>query len=229
MNYDEIQRALQLLPLELANTIYMVLAATFFACLIGLPLGVILTITSKGHIKEQQVVHKVLGAIVNVTRSFPFAILIVAIIPFTRALVGTSLGTTAAIVPLTIAAIPFVARLVEAAMNEVCREIIDAALVIGSSSWQIISKVLFFESLPQLIQAVTLTVINLIGYSAMAGMVGGGGLGKVAIQYGYMRFDLVIMTVTVILMILLVQGAQWIGNSAAVHLYKKRGVRKHDE
>lgn len=207
----------------------MVLAATFFAFLFGLPLGVILSITAKGHIKEQSFVHKTLGAIVNVTRSFPFAILIVAIIPFTRYLVGTSLGTTAAIVPLALAAIPFVARLVESSLNEVSKEIVEAALVMGSTSWQIVSKVLLFESLPSLVQAVTLTVINLIGYSAMAGMVGGGGLGKVAIQYGYMRFDLGIMVVTVVLMILLVQGVQWLGNRISVNLYKKRGVRKHED
>lgn len=224
----ELSLAWQLIPIELWNTIYMVLSATFFGTLIGLPLGIILTITGKGHIKECTWIYKILGTLVNVGRSFPFAILIVAIIPLTRWIVGTSLGTTATIVPLSIAAAPFVARLMESAFNEVSREMIEAALVTGSTPWQIITRVLIPEALPALILGTTTTVINLVGYSAMAGMVGGGGLGKVAIQYGYNRFDLFIMVVTVALMILLVQGAQWVGNRLATAIYLRRGIRVHD-
>jgi D-methionine transport system permease protein len=228
MTDDSYQLALQLLPIEFWHTIYMVFWSTFFATLIGLPLGVILNITAKGHIKENTLVHKLLSMVVNVGRSFPFAILIVAIIPITRWIVGTSLGTTASIVPLTIAAAPFVARLVENALNEIDKEIIEAAQVIGSSSWQIVTKVLIPEAFPAIVQAITLAIINLIGYSAMAGMVGGGGLGKVAIQYGYQRFDLSIMLSTVVLMILLVQCTQMLGNFISTKLLKRRGLRLHD-
>ncbi|MCE5294160.1 MAG: ABC transporter permease [Chlamydiales bacterium] len=223
---QQIILALQLLPPELINTIYMVVVSCFFACLFGLPLGVLLTITSKGHLKESAIIYKTLDTLINIGRSFPFAILLVAIIPLTRLIVGTSLGTTASIVPLTIAAIPYVARLVETALRETNREIIEAARVMGSSTWQIITKVLVVEQLPALIQGLTLTLINLIGYSAMAGMVGGGGLGKVAIQYGYYRFDMVIMTCTVVLMIFLVQLTQWGGNKLATNIYKQRGIHE---
>jgi D-methionine transport system permease protein len=223
---ENLDLAWNLLPFQLWNTIYMVFAATFFGLVIGLPLGIILTITGKGHIKQHIAVYKILEAIVNVGRSFPFAILMVALIPFTRWIVGTSLGTTASIVPLTIAAAPFIARLVESSLKEVERPILEASIVMGSSSWQIITKVLLPEALPSLISAITLTIVNLIGYSAMAGLVGGGGLGQVAIQYGYNRFNTFIMVVTVILLILLVQIVQWIGGSLAATISKKRG--KHE-
>lgn len=218
-----IDLALQLLPLQLWNTIYMVAVSTFFAVLIGLPIGVILTITDKGHIKENASLYKVLETIVNIGRSFPFAILMVALIPFTRWLVGTSLGTTASIVPLTVAAAPFVARLIETSLKEIDHHILEAAIVMGSNTWQIISKVLLQEALPSILSGITLTIVNLIGYSAMAGLVGGGGLGQVAIQYGYNRFNTFIMVVTVILLILLVQGVQWIGNVAVKSILRKRG------
>lgn len=218
-----IDLALQLLPLQLWNTLYMVFVSTFFAVLIGLPLGVVLTITDKGHIKENAFVYKTLEAIVNIGRSFPFAILMVALIPFTRLIVGTSLGTTASIIPLTIAAAPFVARLVETSLKEVDNHLLEAVIVMGSNSWQIITKVLLLEALPSIISGITLTVVNLIGYSAMAGLVGGGGLGQVAIQYGYNRFNTFIMITTVILLILLVQVVQWLGNMAVKSILKKRG------
>ena len=218
-----IDLALQLLPLQLWNTIYMVTVSTFFAVLIGLPIGVILTITDKGHIKENASLYKVLETIVNIGRSFPFAILMVALIPLTRWLVGTSLGTTASIVPLTIAAAPFVARLIETSLKEVDHHLLEAAVVMGSNTWQIINKVLLQEALPSIVSGITLTIVNLIGYSAMAGLVGGGGLGQVAIQYGYNRFNTFIMVVTVILLILLVQGVQWIGNAVAKSILRKRG------
>lgn len=228
MNPENINLAWNLLPLQLWNTIYMVVGSAFFAVLIGLPLGIILTITDKGHIAERPFVHKTLSIIVNITRSFPFAILMVALIPVTRWIVGTSLGTTASIVPLTIAAAPFIARLIEASLNEVDKHILEAAIVMGSNTKQIISKVLVPEALPSIVSAITLTVINLIGFSAMAGLVGGGGLGQVAIQYGYNRFNTFIMLLTVLLLILLVQGVQWIGNTLTEKLAKKRGKTAHD-
>ncbi len=223
MDSENIQLAWQLLPLQLWNTLYMVFVSAFFAVCIGLPLGVILTITDKGHIKEQPFVYKTLEAIVNIGRSFPFAILMVALIPVTRAIVGTSLGTTATIVPLTIAAAPFVARLIETSLKEVDRNIIEAVTVMGSSTWQIVSKVLLPEALPSIVSAVTLTVINLIGYSAMAGLIGGGGLGQVAIQYGYNRFNTFIMVVTILLLIFLVQAVQWLGSYTVKRINKLRG------
>ncbi len=223
MTPENIDLALSLLPLQLWNTIYMVLVSAFFAVLIGLPIGIILTISSNGHVKENLSAYKILEALVNIGRSFPFAILMVALIPVTRGIVGTSLGTTASIVPLTIAAAPFIARLVETSLKEVDRNILEAALVMGSRTRHIIAKVLLPESLPSIMQGITLTVVNLIGYSAMAGLVGGGGLGQVAIQYGYNRFNTFIMTVTVILLIILVQVVQWIGNAIAHRIVKKRG------
>lgn len=225
---SNIDLAFQLLPLQLWNTLYMVFVSALFAVLIGLPIGVILTICSKGHIKEHLGIYKVLETIVNIGRSFPFAILMVALIPFTQFIVGTSLGTTAAIVPLTIAAAPFVARVVETSLKDVDRNILEAAIVMGSNTWQIITKVLLQEALPSIISGVTLTIVNLIGYSAMAGLVGGGGLGQVAIQYGYNRFNTFIMVVTVILLILVVQAVQWLGNRCVHAIYKQRGTFAHE-
>lgn len=223
MTTHEWSLIVNLIPWELWNTLYMVACSIFFAILFGLPLGVILTITDKGHLKEKKTIHQILGSIVNIGRSFPFAILMVALIPFTRWIVGTSLGTTAAIVPLSLAAIPFVARLVEAALKEVDKGMIEAAVVMGSTPWQIITKVLIPEALPSLILAVTTTVINLIGYSAMAGTMGGGGLGKIAIQYGYQRFNLPLMIATVLVLIVVVQAVQILGNGWAKRINLKRG------
>lgn len=216
--------AIELLPLQTYNTLYMVFASTLFAFILGLPLGIILTITDKGHIKEHRLVYKILDTLVNVGRSFPFAILMVALIPFTRWIVGTSLGTTAAVVPLTIAAAPFIARVVESSLKEVDRNILEAAAVMGSTPWQIITKVLLKEALPSLVSGLTLTIVNLVGYSAMAGLVGGGGLGQVAIQYGYNRFNAPIMLITVLLLIFLVQFIQWAGNRSVKKILKKRGL-----
>lgn len=227
MSPDNWTLAWDLLPLQLWNTIYMVLASTFFAVLIGLPLGVILTITDKGQIKQNLPLYKILETIVNIGRSFPFAILMVALIPFTRWIVGTSLGTTASIVPLTIAAAPFIAKLVETSLREVDVHILEAAVVMGSSTCHIITKVYLPEALTSILSAITLTIVNLIGYSAMAGLVGGGGLGQVAIQYGYNRFNTFIMILTVILLILLVQIFQWIGSGVVKSIHKKRGKLSH--
>ncbi len=223
-----LELAFQLLPLQLYNTLYMVFVSTFFATLIGLPLGVILTISDKGHIKESPILYKVLETVVNIGRSFPFAILMVALIPLTRLLIGTSLGTTASIVPLTVAAAPFIARLIETSLKEVDCHILEAAIVMGSSTWQIITKVLLQEALPSIISSITLTIVSLIGYSAMSGLVGGGGLGQVAIQYGYNRFNTFIMVVTVILLILLVQIVQWIGDLLVKSILSKRGKRIYE-
>lgn len=220
---DNLDLALSLIPIEIWNTLYMVFASSLFAFALGFPLGVILTCTSQGHLLEKPSVNMALGTLVNIGRSFPFVILMVAVIPLTRLIVGTSLGTTASIIPLTIAAIPFVARMVEAALKEVEKPMIEAALVMGSTPSQIITKVLIPEALPALILGMTTTVINLIGYSAMAGTMGGGGLGKIAIQYGYQRFNVFLIVATVVVLIILVQGIQWTGNALANKISKKRG------
>lgn len=225
---ENLSLALQLLPYQLWNTIYMVLVSGLCATILGLPLGIILTITSRGHIKESPLLYKILEAVVNVGRSFPFAILIVALIPFTRWVLGTSLGTTAAIVPLTIAAAPFIARCVETSLKEVEHPMLEAALIMGSGTKHIISKVLLPEALPSIVAGITSALVNLIGYSAMAGLVGGGGLGQVAIQYGYNRFNTFIMCSTVILLILFVQAVQWIGNRYVHMILKKRGKIAHE-
>lgn len=219
---------LKLLPYELMNTLYMVGASTLFALIIGLPLGIFLTLTDRGGLKEQPTLYKALETVVNIGRSFPFAILMVALIPFTRWIVGTSLGTTASIVPLTVAAAPFVARLIETSLKEVDRHLVEAAVVMGSNPTQVVTKVLLPEALPGIVSAVTLTIINLIGYSTMAGLIGGGGLGQVAIQYGYNRFNSTVMIATVLLLILLVQTVQWIGNRIVKSIYIKRGKLSYE-
>jgi D-methionine transport system permease protein len=226
--HPDIDLAFQLLPLQLWNTIYMVVVSAVFGLAFGLPVGIVLAITGKERISENDFIHRILGAVVNAGRSFPFAILMVALIPFTRWIVGTSLGTTAAIVPLAIAAAPFFARLVETSLNEVDPHILEAATVMGSTSWQIIRKVLIPEAIPSLLSGATLTIVNLIGYSAMAGLVGGGGLGQVAIQYGYNRFDTFIMILTVVLLIIMVQSVQWTGNRLVRSIEKKRGISFHE-
>lgn len=224
MNEDNFSLALRLLPSGLWETLYMVFASTFFALLVGLPLGIILFITGKGQFKDSPKIYKTLGFLVNIGRSFPFAILLIALIPFTRFLVGTSLGTTASIVPLSIAAAPYIARIVESSLLGIRKSLIEAAIVMGSKPSQIIFKVLLPESLPPLISSFTVAVVNLVGYTAMAGLVGGGGLGSVAIQYGYQRFNGFIMFWTVVLLILLVEGIQWVGNKWAGSLLRKRGL-----
>lgn len=223
MKPEEIDLIWTLIPLELGNTLYMVFSSALIALLFGLPLGVIITITARGHLKENLWLHQLLGSFVNMGRSFPFAILIVALIPLTRLIVGTSLGTTASIIPLSIAAIPFFARLAESSLKEVDPGMIEAALVMGSTPWQIIFKVLLPESLSALILSFTSTIINLIGYSAMAGTMGGGGLGKVAIQYGYQRLNIPLMIATVATLIIVVQFIQIAGHRIAKNISIKRG------
>lgn len=199
------------------ETLYMVSVSLVIAVIFGIPLGVLTTITRKGHILTNNVLNKILDGIINIGRSIPFIILMVAIIPLTRALVGTSIGTTAAIVPLAVAAIPFVARVVDNALLEIDPGIIEAARSMGATPLQIIVKVLLPEALPGLILGVTLTAINLIGYSAMAGAIGGGGLGDIAVRYGYQRSRIEVMVQTVIILVLLVQLIQWAGNKIASH------------
>ncbi|AZR72010.1 methionine ABC transporter permease [Anoxybacter fermentans] len=213
--YAQLSKHLPLLMEGLRETLYMVGVSVTFASLLGIPLGVLVVVTEKGHIFELRWLNLFLGWLVNVARSVPFIILMIAIIPLTRAIVGTSIGTSAAIVPLTVSAIPFVARIVETSLKEVDVGVIEAAQAMGANRLQIILKVLIPEALPSLILGMTITTISLVGYSAMAGAIGGGGLGDLAIRYGYQRFRGDIMLETVILLVLLVQGIQWMGNRLA--------------
>lgn len=213
---------IELLIKSFWETGYMVVASTVLASLIGIPLGIILTVTRNGHILPNAVINSVLGVIVNATRSTPFIILMVAIIPLTRMLVGSSIGTTAAIVPLTISAAPFIARVIESSLLEIDHGVIEAAQSMGASPVQIIYKVLLPEALHSIVLGITLAVIALIGYSAMAGVLGGGGLGDLAIRYGYQRFQPDVMIVTVVILILMVQLIQFIGDTLSKKLNKTK-------
>lgn len=193
------------------ETLYMTLAATVFAYLFGIPLGVILYITDKDGICKNRAVNFIVGVVVNMVRSVPFLILLVAILPFTRWIVGTTIGSTATIVPLIVAAAPFVARMVESSLKEVDPGVVEAARAMGSSAVQIIFKVLLPEAKPSLLVGCTISLATILGYSAMAGFVGGGGLGAIAINYGYYRYQGEIMWITVILLVLIVQLFQEIG------------------
>lgn len=215
------QQIINLLIQGFLETVQMTVISTVVAVLLGVPLGVILVITSRGHIMQNEAVNKVLGAIVNATRSIPFIILMVAIIPFTRLVAGTSIGTTAACVPLTLAAIPFLARLVETAIKEVNGGVIEAAQSMGATPLQIIWKVLLPEALPTLIDNITVLIVNLISYSAMAGAIGGGGLGDIAIRYGYQRFQGDVMLATIVILIILVQVIQSLGDYLSRKVNKK--------
>ncbi|MFC0061753.1 methionine ABC transporter permease [Vibrio inusitatus] len=195
------------------ETLYMVGFSGIVGFAVGIPLGVVLHTTKRGGLLENQRLNSILGAIVNIGRSVPFLVLMVAIIPFTKLLIGTFIGTTAAIVPLTIGAIPFVARLIEGALLEVPSGLVEAAQSMGATPLQIINKVLLPEALPTIINSVTITLVTLVSYSAMAGTVGGGGLGDVAIRYGFHRYDVVIMAVTVVMLIVLVQIIQSVGDA----------------
>lgn len=197
------------------ETLLMVVPSALIAQALGTALGVLLTLTRPGGLKPQAALHRVLDAVVNVGRSLPFIILLVLLIPLTRLLTGTSIGSTAAIVPLTVAAIPFVARLVDGALQGVPQGVGEAARAMGASTFQVISKVLLPEARPALIHSFTVMVVSLISYSAMAGAIGGGGLGDLAIRYGYQRFETGVMVATVVMLLLLVQGVQWLGDAAA--------------
>jgi D-methionine transport system permease protein len=207
-----------LLPEALWETAQMVVISSLVALVLGIPLGVVLVATDRGGITPSPIVNRILGAIVNATRSVPFIILMVAIIPFTRLIAQTSIGTTAAMVPLSIAAIPFLGRLVEAALREVPRSLIEAARAMGASPLQIVVKVLLPEARPGIVAAFTITVISLIGYSAIAGAIGAGGLGALGVQYGYERFDTPVMVATVVVLIAVVQIIQFAGDRVARRL-----------
>ncbi len=203
------------------ETLYMTFASTIAAYLIGLPLGVIMVITDEHGICPKRGLNSVLGTIINIGRSIPFIILMVALIPFTRIVVGKAIGSTAAIVPLTIAAAPFVARVVESSLQEVDPGVIEAAKTMGATNWQIARKVLLPESIPSLIRGYSLTTITLIGYSAMAGAFGSGGLGDIAIRYGHHRYQTDVMLITVVLIVVIVQAMQMAFNFAAKKIDKR--------
>lgn len=194
------------------DTLYMVAISGVISTLIGLPLGVMLYATRPRQILAMPILNQVLSVVTNIGRSIPFIILMVAIIPFTRMLVGTSIGINAASVPLTIAAIPFVARLIEGALNEISPGLIESAQSMGATPWQIICKVLVPEARGGIITGLTITLVTLVSYSAMAGAVGGGGLGDLGIRYGYNRFNPTIMLITVVILVIMVQGFQSLGD-----------------
>lgn len=203
------------LCLATGETLYMVALSTLIAVLIGLPLGMILFSADK--ISPRPILKKLLSALINMARSIPFIILLVALIPFTRLIIGTSIGINAAIVPLSLGAIPLFARLVDNVLQNLPQGLIEAGAAMGANHWQMLRKILLTESRPALIQAVTVTAITLVNYSAMAGTVGGGGLGDLAIRYGYQRFDIGIMLSTVIILVILVQLLQMVGDRLVRH------------
>ena len=216
---------LRLIVQATADTLYMVAVAASLGTLFGLPLGVFLATSGRGELFAAPWANRVLGAVVNATRSTPFIILVVAIIPFTRLIAGTSIGTSAAIVPLTVAATPFIARLIEGAIREVDGGLIEAARAFGASPLQIVRKVLIPEALPAIVLGLTLAVVSLLGFSAMVGAVGGGGLGDLGIRYGYQRFMPDVMAAVVVVLIVLVQAVQSAGDRLARRL-NKRLVRR---
>ncbi|GAA0761677.1 methionine ABC transporter permease [Clostridium sartagoforme] len=199
------------------KTIIMVFFSTLFSVILGFIPAIALIVTAPKGLKPNKIIYNTLDSIINILRSFPFLILMVAIVPFTKLIVGKSIGTEAAIVPLTVAAAPFVARIIESALKEVDPGVVEAAKSFGASNTQIIFKVMLKEANPSIISGLTLTIISIIGYSAMAGTVGGGGLGDVAIRYGYQRYQTDVMIVTVIILVIIVQALQTLGN----YLYKK--------
>ena len=206
----------------IAETLYMTLAATAASYVIGLPMGVVLCVTGANGICPNRPLNAVLGTIVNIIRSVPFIILLVAVIPVTRFIVGTSLGSSATIVPLVIGAAPFVARLVETSLSEVSSGVIEAGRSMGASTWQLITKVLVPEAAPSLIANATTAATTILGYSDMAGFVGGGGLGAIAINYGYYRYETVTMLVTVALMVVIVQLIQSTGTATVKRSDKRK-------
>lgn len=211
----------QLIVSSTFDTLIMVGLSGLLGTLFGLPLGVFLATSRAGELFSAPMTNRILGLIVNATRSTPFIILVVAIVPLTRLIVGTSIGTRAAVVPLTIAAIPFIGRVVEAAIREVDQGLVEAARAFGASPMQIVRKVLLPEALPALTLALTLTLVSLLGYSAMVGAVGGGGLGDLGIRYGYQRFMPEVMAAVVLVLIVLVQGVQSLGETIARRLDKR--------
>lgn len=204
------------------ETLYMVFFSTLFSLLIGFPIGILLTVTKKGNILERPKLNKVLDFIINTLRSFPFIILMILLFPLSRIIVGTTIGSTAAIVPLSISAAPFVARMIEGALNEVDKGLIEASSSMGANNWTIIFKVMIPETMPHIIHGITVTVVSLIGFSAMAGTIGAGGLGDLAIRFGYQRFKTDIMVYAVIVIIIVVQILQSLGNYLVYRAKKNR-------
>ena len=194
------------------ETLYMVFFSTFFSLLIGFPIGILLTITKEGNILEKPKLNKVLDFVINTLRSFPFIILMILLFPLSRIIVGTTIGSTAAIVPLSISAAPFVARMIEGALNEVDKGLIEASSSMGANNWTIIFKVMIPETMPHILHGITVTIVSLIGFSAMAGTIGAGGLGDLAIRFGYQRFKTDIMIYAVIVIIIVVQILQSLGD-----------------
>lgn len=218
----ELNQLIEIMAAGTVESLYMTLVSTALAYLFGVPIGVVLFITDKDGIAENKTINSVLGIVVNLLRSVPFIILLVAILPFTRFVVGTTIGATATIVPLVVAATPFVARMVESSLKEVNGGVIEAALSMGSNNMQIITKVLLPEAKPSLIVGSTIAITTILGYSAMAGFVGGGGLGAIGINYGYYRYQTDIMLVTVILLVIVVQVFQETGMKIANKTDKRR-------
>ncbi len=206
---------------SLFETLYMVFFSTFFALLLGFPLGILLVITEKDSIWEKPLFNKILGSIINVMRSIPFIILMILAFPVAKLIVGTKIGTTATIVPLSISATPFVARIMEGSLKEIDKGMIESSLAMGATVPQIISKVLIPESLPSIVSGITLTIINIIGYSAMAGAIGGGGLGDLAVRFGLYKWQKDVMLVALLVIIVLVQGIQFLGNYINLKINKK--------
>lgn len=207
----------EILGEALLQTLYMIIVPTIVATILGFIMAVILVVTKPKGLKPNKTVYNILGFIVNILRSFPFIILLIALIPFTRFIVGTSIGETAAIVPITIGAAPFIARVIENALNEVDEGLIEAAKSFGATNLQIIFKVIVKEAMPSIVSGITLSIISILGCTAMAGTTGAGGLGKVAISYGYQRFDTSVMIYVVVTLIIMVQIIQ----SAGDYAYKK--------
>lgn len=204
------------------ETMYMVGISTLFTAIIGLPLGILVVLTSPGHLLQNRVVYQVLSIIINVFRSIPFIILLIILIPFTQWIVGTSIGVTAAIPPLVVGTAPFFARLVEVSLREVDRGVIEMAQSMGATTWQIITRVLLPESRGGVIAGLTITLVSLVGYSAMSGVIGGGGLGDLAVRYGYQRFQTDVMVVTTAIMIVLVQIFQMLGDRLVTYFNRKK-------
>ena len=226
LSNEAVSEALQIIQneflLAIWETVYVTLLSTLFSVIIGLPLGVLLVVGEKdGVLPLPRPVLTVLGVVINLLRSIPFLILMILVIPLTRVIVGTSVGTTASIVPLVIAAAPFVARLVESSLRELNPNIIEAAQSMGASHMQIITKVMIPESVPSLMSNLTIAVTTILGYSAMSGIIGGGGLGKIAINYGYYRYKYLVMIVAVFFLIVLVQIFQSIGTRISVKSDKR--------
>lgn len=219
---DRILRIGDLLMAPTLETLYMVLISSLIATVLGFPIGIALVLTDKGGLAESPWIYRVLDGVVNVCRSFPFIILMIVLFPLSRIIVGTTIGTTATIVPLSIGAAPFVGRVVEGALKAVPSGVVEAAVVMGSKNRDIVLSVLIPEALPALVLGQTLTVINIVGYSAMAGAIGGGGLGDLAIRYGFHRFQTDVLIAAVIVIIVLVQGIQAIGNGLASYLSRNR-------